>query len=361
MITGHGGNIQETAAILGCGVHDLVDMSSNLNPLGPIQGLEEYLCKNIGSIITLPDADADRVSKALAGLYDLDPDNIIAGNGTTQFIYNLPLALKFRRAVILAPVYADYGDACAMHGATTTLFMAETAGKSFVWDFERLEKEIKDYDAVYVCNPNSPTGSLTPAEQIIRLASRNPKKWIVVDETYLPFERNWKNKSVAFSDLPNLIVFHSMSKIHRLPGLRIGFMKADRDVITKFMDFFLPWSINSLAQAAVFHLAERKKEVEDFIEESSLYAEHEKKIIKEGLKGTGIEFHESGSVFMLGTTDEALPDSERFHDMMLKKRIMIRNCSNFWGLTKRHFRISLHSQDNNLRFIKAAKECLGPS
>lgn len=357
MITGHGGDIQETAARLGCEVSDLIDMSSNLNPMGPLPGLEDFLCKNIRSIITLPDADADRVSKALARLYDLNHENIIAGNGTTQFIYSLPLALRFKKVLILAPVYADYADACAMHGAETALFMAESK-HGFGWDFERLEKEIKAFDAVYICNPNSPTGKLTKASEITRLAARNPDKWIIVDETYLPFEKNWKNESVAYYDIPNLIVFHSMSKIHKLPGLRIGFMKAEKNVISKFMDYFLPWSINSLAQSAIFHLADRKKDVENFIEESSRYASSQREIIKKGLNGTDIEFYESGSVFILGKTGPDLPDSAKLHDMLLDKKIMIRNCSNFKGLSERHFRISLHNPENNLKFIESVKECI---
>jgi len=357
MITGHGGDIQETAAKLGCEVTELVDMSSNLNPLGPLQGLEAFLCKNIRSIITLPDADTDRVSKSLAKLYDLKPENITAGNGTTQFIYNLPLALKFKRVLVLGPVYADYADACMIHGAETTLLMADYSN-GFEWNFDRLDHELKSHDAVYICNPNSPTGKLTDAAEIIRLAARNPEKWVVVDETYLPFLGDWQKQSVLYSDLHNIIVFHSMSKIHRLPGLRIGFMKADKDVSGRFMEYFMPWSINSLAQTAVFHLAERKEEVGKFIEESGNYATIQKQIIMDGLKGTGIRFFPSSSVFMLGETGSGLPDSAALHNMMLEKKIMIRDCSSFKGLSGRHFRISLHTPENNLKFIKATRECI---
>ncbi len=357
MITGHGGDIQETAAKLGCGVAELTDMSSNLNPLGPLPGIEDFLCNNIRSIITLPDADTERISASLAKLYDLNHENITAGNGTTQFIYNLPLALKFRKVLVLAPVYADYADACAMHGAETDLFMADFSN-GFRWDFDRLSNKVKMYDAVYICNPNSPTGVLINASEIVRLAAGNPEKWVIVDETYLPFLKEWQNESLLYSNLPNLIVFHSMSKIHRLPGLRIGFMKADKNVISRFMDFFMPWSINSLAQAAVFYLSDNKKDVDSFINESSLYAESQREIIKKGLVETGIDFFESCTVFMLGKTGSGLPDSGKFHDMMLEKKIMIRNCSNFKGLSERHFRISLHSPEKNLEFIKAVRECL---
>lgn len=362
MITGHGGDIQETAARLGCDTTDLIDMSSNLNPLGPLPGMEEFLAGNIRAIITLPDADTERISKSLAHLYGIKQENITAGNGTTQFIYNLPLALKLKNALIAGPVYADYADACQMHGAKTEMFMPEatwTEKNLFEWDFERLAAEARNFDAVYVCNPNSPTGSLVDTAHIKMVAEKNPSKWIIVDETYLPFIKSWQKHSLLYTDLPNLIVFHSMSKIHRLPGLRIGFMKADREVVSRYMDFFMPWSVNSLAQAAVFHLSENKKMVESFIEESADYALTQKKIITDGLMDKGIEFYPSSSVFMLARLGKGLPSARVFHDMMLDKKIMIRDCSNFKGLSDRHFRISLHMPENNLKFIRAACECLG--
>ncbi len=357
MITGHGGDIQETAARLGCGITELIDMSSNLNPLGPLEGLEDFLRDNIKSIITLPDADTSRISKALADLYDLDSKNIVAGNGTTQFIYNLPLALKFRKVLILAPAYADYADACRMHGASVSYFMAET-GNPFLWDFEKLKLQIRNYDAVYICNPNSPSGSIAEPSEIIGLAAENPGVWFVIDETYLPFACDWQKKSVSYNRLPNIVVLHSLSKIHRIPGLRTGFMVADKKVIKEFMGYFMPWSVNSLAQAAVMYLAGKKAEVKKFIAVSHEFIKNQQSLVIKGLKDCDVEFHDSVSVFMLGKTGLKAPDSGMLHRRMLERHIMIRDCSDFSGLSDRYFRISLHSQENNLKFVEALKECL---
>ena len=94
MIKGHGGNIFEVAQRLGCAPTDIYDMSSNVNPLGPPPGLVTSLIENIHTINALPEVDAGKAVRAFADRYDVDPDLVLAGNGTTQFIYSIPRYFK---------------------------------------------------------------------------------------------------------------------------------------------------------------------------------------------------------------------------------------------------------------------------
>ena len=80
MITGHGGNIYETARKLGCAPHEIIDMSSNVNPLGPPQGLTAYLKENINDITVLPEVDSKKTTHAFAGQYDIDPELVVSGS-----------------------------------------------------------------------------------------------------------------------------------------------------------------------------------------------------------------------------------------------------------------------------------------
>ena len=115
MIIGHGGNIYEAARRLGCKPFEIIDMSSNVNPLGPPSGLTEYLKENIDYITALPEVDSKEISSKFANRYGLDPEYVLAGSGTTQFIYTIPQVLGTRKALILGPGYSDYADACIMH------------------------------------------------------------------------------------------------------------------------------------------------------------------------------------------------------------------------------------------------------
>ena len=142
MIIGHGGNIYEAAKQLGCSPADIIDMSSNMNPLGPIEGMVGHLVENMDAMTALPDADSDRVSRLFAERYHLDPGHILAGNGSTQFIYSLPLALKTDKALISAPTYSDYADACNMHGVPHEHIAAEEE-MDFIPDMDRISRKIK--------------------------------------------------------------------------------------------------------------------------------------------------------------------------------------------------------------------------
>jgi histidinol-phosphate/aromatic aminotransferase/cobyric acid decarboxylase-like protein len=108
MIHGHGGNIFDAALSLGCRPDDILDMSSNFNPLGPSPELMEMLQSRLGTINRLPEVDAGRLGAEYARIHGCRPHEVLAGGGTTQFIYQLPRALKIRRALICGPTYADY-------------------------------------------------------------------------------------------------------------------------------------------------------------------------------------------------------------------------------------------------------------
>jgi threonine-phosphate decarboxylase len=115
MIIGHGGNIYDIAHRLGCEPSEITDMSSNVNPLGPPPGLVAFIQNNLNVIAALPEVDSKLLVHSFAARYGVDPACVLAGNGSTQFIYAIPMALKTQSALIIGPTYADYADACSMH------------------------------------------------------------------------------------------------------------------------------------------------------------------------------------------------------------------------------------------------------
>jgi len=121
MIIGHGGNIYQIASKLGCAPSEIIDMSSNLNPVGTMPGLINFLRDSLTEITTLPEADSAGAVTAFADRCSVDSELVIAGNGTTQFIYSIPIALGTKKALILGPTYADYADACKMHMSITLI------------------------------------------------------------------------------------------------------------------------------------------------------------------------------------------------------------------------------------------------
>ena len=351
MLKGHGGNIYDLAQQLGCHPSEIVDMSSNMNPLGPPPDLVTLLQENIKTIATLPEVDANRTVNVFAGRYHIDPEQVIAGNGTTQFIYSIPRTLEAKRALIFGPTYADYADACAMHHIP---YDYSTAGESadFEHDIKAASQQIQGYDTVFICNPNNPTGNIIPAADLEHLCKSHADVNFVIDESYLMFLDGSNKQSMIRSTLPNVTVLNSMSKFFTIPGLRIGFLISSPVNIKKFRTYLLPWSVNSLAQMAVHHLMKQTAQVETFIENTVNFIAREKDILFETFKNSSfIKLFPSNTSFILARLYGNLT-ADSLGNHLAQDRILIRNCANFNGLSDRFIRFSLKTSEINRMFAR---------
>jgi len=357
LITGHGGNIFDVARRIGCSPADIHDMSSNMNPLGPLPGLMEHLREQMDTILALPQADASDCINAFARRHRVDPGQVVAANGTTQLIYQIPRALDTKKALILGPTYADYADACRMNGVPYNFYLT-TESESYQPDLNRFQSVIPGADTIFICNPNNPTGTLVPYKDMVALCRRNPDKRFVIDEAYMPFVGPDHQFTMMKSTLSNVLVLNSMSKIFRIPGLRIGFMVAPHPIADRFRRYLMPWSLNSLAQAAIIYLMEQKDQVGWFIKKTQQFLNDERSFLNNELnKKEGVQLFPSHTSFILvrlsdGTIAESVLES------MLAHRILLRNCANFVGLSDRFVRISLKEHHVNRLLVDAFKDAL---
>lgn len=345
MIIGHGGNIHEVAHWLGCDPRDIVDMSSNMNPLGPPPGLMDHLSNRLDTIFALPEADANRMKTAAADWYQISANRVLAGNGSTQFIYALPRALKTKRALIMAPTYADYTDACRMEAAVHD-FIYTTAAENFGADINSLSQKVSGFDTVFICNPNNPTGQLIPGAELASLCRKHPETFFIIDESYLPFASDGDKESLVHTDLDNIIILSSMSKIFRIPGLRVGFVIGAADVIQKLAAYAMPWSVNSLAQEATCYLLAQTAMAGFFIESTREFIAAEKhRFVEHFQDAPKIRFFPSETGFLLAELKDLTAD--QVWTEMARHRFLIRNCSNFNGLSENFIRISLKTAAEN--------------
>ncbi|MEZ4528063.1 MAG: threonine-phosphate decarboxylase [Desulfobacterales bacterium] len=346
MIEGHGGNIRRLAEELGCEPADITDMSSNVNPMGPPPGLRDYLRENMDLINILPDADSGSAVRAFSRRYDLNPGQVLAGNGSTQFIYFLPLALASRHVLIVGPTYADYADACAMHGIAHDFLFAEPE-REFQPDVQQIADAAAEVDTVFLCNPDNPTGALISRPVLRELCESLPQTRFIIDESYLPFVKEETDHSMMHCGLSNVIMLSSMSKIFRIPGLRIGFLIAPPDIIRKMNRYALPWSVNTLALHAVVWLMEHQEIADRFVAESRDFLEAERKNFFYAMKGvSSVRLFPSCTSFVLAELKGAYNSGE-ICAALAREKILIRNCANFRGLSDRFIRISLKTSAIN--------------
>ena len=341
MINGHGGNIYELARAQGCDPDAITDMSSNVNPCGTLPGIKAHLAQRLAAIESLPEVDAGTITGLFAGHYGVGPENVTPGNGSTQLLYALPRALGSRKALIVGPTYADYASACRQQGMTPDFLIAAEAD-GFRPDLERLASLAGQYDTVFICNPNNPTGVLTPASSLSGLFTACPDTVFCVDESYLPFaDQPAQALRLPYGDLPNLVRMTSMSKIFKIPGLRIGFAVARAELIDKLKNFAMPWSVNSLACDAVAYIFQNSARADRFTGETREFLAREREAIANRFKNSlHIHWFPSCTSFMLGRL-KGPHTAAGVCRALADRQILIRNCTNFQGLSDRYIRVSL--------------------
>jgi len=351
MIDGHGGNIYQLAQRLNCRTSDIVDMSANVNPLGPMPELVDHLKVSLSAIASLPEVDARGIVDAFARFHGIDPAGVMAGNGTTQLIYLIPRALEAKQALIVGPTYADYQDACVMNRVPVDRLTSHEQN-GFVPDIQAIVEKAATADLVFLCNPNNPTGILTHRADIEALCRACPNTVFVIDESYLPFTTNPADASLIGDDLPNAVVLNSMSKAFRIPGLRIGFLNASESVMEKLAFYRQPWSVNGLAQAAVHWLMTHRQEVDAFLAKSYRFINEQKsRMISAIHDQTPIRTVPSATSFVLMRLPGGLTASVVW-EFLADHRILIRDCANFAGLSDAFIRVSLKNEAENQRAVR---------
>ena len=345
MIEGHGGNIFALAERLGCRPEDIVDMSSNINPLGALPGLIEHLRERLERISMLPEVDAHSAARAIASLLAVTEERVLAGGGTSQFIYAAGAALRSRKVLIVGPTYADYADACRLCGLEPDFFLTR-AEENFALDLKRLAATLPGYDTVFLCNPNNPTGHLVDHEPLLDLCARHPDSRFVIDESYLPFASADHGRSMSDCGLENVLVLWSASKIFGMPGLRAGFVVANPPVIARFRRLLPPWSMNSLAQEAVRFLGANPEAVNAFIARTQTYLAEEGHRFRQRLQSDRLILYPSATSYLLIglPTDRS---ATMVCEALAEHRFLIRNCANFHGLDESFIRIALKDAASN--------------
>ncbi|MFZ5758851.1 MAG: pyridoxal phosphate-dependent aminotransferase [Thermodesulfobacteriota bacterium] len=343
----HGGNIVATARELGCRVTDLIDMSSNLTPLGMAPGLRETLEQGLDQIAYLPETGSETLRRLFAAAHGLAEDEVLVGNGTTEFIFDLPRLFAGGRALIVTPTYADYALACSWAGVAAQEFMLDP-DSDFQLSLERLAAELRGGELVFLCNPNNPTGGLLAHDALRNFLNHHSRTFFLVDESYLPFTRE---PSLLAAPLPaNLFVLFSSSKIYGIPGLRLGFLAARPANLRRFGERRRPWGVNRLAQLAGEYLL---RHGERYADEVRTFITTERPwFVAELASIPAIRIVPGAANFILCRLTGRIGAAE-LRERMLASRIMIRNCANFSGLDDSYFRVSLKSRRENETFLRA--------
>lgn len=338
----HGGDIRRIGSRYGVDPEKLLDFSSNINPLGHPKGFRRALCSVFDEIVRYPEIAYHPLSSTISRQLGVDREKILLGNGSTELLYLLPLALKLQRCIICSPSYTDYERALKRTGISTDVFQAKEKD-NFHWDLVRLSRKVPGYDMVVIGNPNNPTSVYTPKQKILDLVHAHPQTRFLVDEAFIDFLPG--PASLIGADMPpNLLVLKSLTKFYAIPGLRLGCLVASGELINRFSTFQEPWTVNCLAAGAGEFLLQQN----DYKEKTQAFISREKEYLFRGLAAVpGLKPFPPAVNFILVKIVRADITSADLKDKMIRKGILIRDCANFKGLSNRYFRVSVNTRKEN--------------
>ncbi|MBM4313814.1 MAG: cobyric acid synthase, partial [Deltaproteobacteria bacterium] len=349
----HGGNIVKLAAAAGRPAGEILDFSANINPLGPPEWLRPLISSQVSSLVHYPDPDCTDLVRAFSERFGVSADEVLMGNGVTELLYLLPRVLGKRRAVIPAPAYADYGAAAAAAGlAVESLSLREE--RAFVPDIEEIDARLRGDEAVFLGRPNNPTGHFLCADTLRELAGRHAATLFIVDEAFADFV---VEESLLDKERPrNFVVLRSFTKFFAIPGLRLGCIVADREMILRLREIAPPWSVNTLAQA-VGAAALRDSEYAD--ETRRFVGERRAELTRELEAIPGLAVYPGRANFLLVRIDRGGVTASELARRTLAEGISIRVCDNFTGLDGRFFRVAVRTSEENGRLCRSLRNGLG--
>lgn len=323
MIDGHGDDTYKYKDIR-------LNFSSNIPTFVDLSALEEHLRSRMSVIRSYPEPSARVLEEKIAQSIGRKPREVMVTSGATEAIYliaqGLSLSLPKGKGTftVVHPTFSEYVSACRMFCMT----------------------EAEDGEVCWICNPNNPTGEVFDEAYIRTLAARH--RWLVIDQSY-------ENYTLASSSprggwertFPNVICLHSMTKQYCIPGLRLGYVTAQADVIARLRSQCRPWAVNALAIEAGLWLVERTPRLIDM---SAYLAEAQR--LRSALNNIpGIHVRETKTNFMLCTI-EGHTAAELKDYLATKHGILIRDASNFRGLTPHHFRVAAQRPEDNEELVR---------
>ena len=230
----------------------VVRLSSNENPYGPSPTALKAMNDAFGLSCRYPDEHNDELVDALAKLNGVSRDQILLGDGSGEILKlcaDTFTGPKLGKLVAADPTFEAILNHAKVNGAEVVK-VSLTPG--FGHDLPKMEKAAKE-GLVYICNPNNPTASITPKNELREFIAKAPRRtMILVDEAYYHYADSPDYESVVplIKDYPNLIVARTFSKIYGMAGLRCGYGLAQRETIER-MRPHQPWdSVNIMALAA---------------------------------------------------------------------------------------------------------------
>lgn len=341
--------IEEVVREYGVNPADLVKLTANESPEGPFPGVAEAVATAVSGSNRYPDNQVWDLAGDLAVELEVDRTNLLFGNGSTALISDFASAVggPGTNIVYAWPSFIMYRFAAVWAGSQAREIPLDAG---FGLDLDALRSAIdSDTRLVYLCNPNNPTGTIKPSNEIEEFLMSVPVSvLVVVDEAYHEFVADRRYRSVAHTAVtrPNVVALRTFSKIYSLAGHRIGYAIGNPETLSGLRKAQQPLTVSRVAQAAARASLGQPEELARRLSENASARHHLIGAIGE----RGLSQAESHTNFVFFEMPD--DDSRKVAEQFTRRGVLVRPMSGGW------MRVTVGSPPENRRFVVVLDQVL---
>lgn len=329
-----------------------VDFSMNVNPMGMSMHVRYAISKASDKAYRYPDPLCRKLRKKLSETESVPEDWIFCGNGAADIIFRLAQALVPKKVLVTAPTFSEYEKAFTGYGwEIVHHYLHEETG------FRLDESIIDDIDgnvnAVFLCEPNNPTGITTDRELLVKILERcrEMNTMLIIDECFNGFlEKPEEHTMIDYlAENDNLVILKAFTKIYGMAGVRLGYsLCSNKTLVDVLYAAGAPWNVSLLAQEAGIAALEDTHHVRKGRE----VIKTERPYLLQALAELGIEKIYGEANYLLFKSESGLCEKLR------SEGILIRDCENYEGLDEGWYRIAIRTYKENQLLIEAMRRVM---
>jgi len=348
--------VEKFASTLKVSLNDVIDISLNLSPFKPPAAIISAFIKEAKLSNEYRNYHSSELRSALSEFYNVPHEKIIVDSGSENILRNIILEniKKGDEVVHIVPNFTFF-EKIFSHVRTKTKFLYTREDENFKIPENRLEATISHRTKlVILCNPNNPTGSFIEPSKISDLVDKFGKTLFLFDEAYGEFVNGSAIDLIQKHD--NVIVTRTFSKAYGLAGLRIGYGIMSKDIVKKLLPRIDAYQIPAASEAAATESLKSVKVLEKNRTKLKLWTQKFRAKVNK-ISGL-IAYNSSANFFLVNSKGIGITSTELFKEL-LKRGIIVRDCSSHTGLDNYFIRVCTSTPRKNKIVIEGLREILG--
>lgn len=335
---------------------DIIDFCFIANPYYPTPEMMEDLQRNLPNLIkSYPSSNPLISQRHLAAVLQVDPENLIIGNGATELIALMNRTLIDHIAVPI-PTFGEYIEKLKDQRDAELYSLDATRRYELRLDDYLAWANQRNLKSLLVINPGNPTGQFLPFEEMVDFLDRTRDlELIIVDESFIDFAGDPVPSLLPVADrYTNLLIVRSMSKHCGVPGLRLGYCYSSNLYILNRLRRFVPtWNLNTLAQYFLSLLPPT----------DAAYHEGRKRLIDDvrwlsnALRSIPqLDVYPTGANFVLFKVRNGMTATSLQARLLADHQMYVRDCSNKLGMDAFHIRVASQGREKDARLVEALRK-----